>query len=346
MIRLTWRQFRTQAVVAIAALAALVAVLAFSNPHPVQLPNALRSGLGFLVAVVPAVIGIFWGAPLVAGEIEGGTFGLVWTQSVSRGRWLNVKVGVVGLASMAAAGLLSLLVTRWAHPLDLAAMNHFATFDQRDLAPIGYAAFAFVLGVSAGTLIRRTLPAMATTLVAYVTIRVTVAHAVLPRLVGPSHVDLALNPVSTGFGSEVSGLSGLFSLFGGGPSSSLQPSPPNLPNAWIYSTRIVDRAGRELTNSVLNRDCPGIGTSGPGGTGGAGGPGGGLAGGSSRSQVPAAIQQRLQNCVTKVSATYHELVTYQPANRYWTFQWYDLAVFVGAALILGGFCLLWVRHRL
>jgi hypothetical protein len=45
-----------------------------------------------------------------------------------------------------------------------------------------------------------------------------------------------------------------------------------------------------------------------------------------------------------VGATYHELVTYQPASRYWTFQWYELAIFLGAALIVGGLCLWSIRR--
>ena len=72
---------------------------------------------------MPGIIGIFWGAPLVARELEAGTFRLAWTQSVTRTRWLAVKLGVVGLASMAVAGLLSLMVTWWASPLDRANMN-------------------------------------------------------------------------------------------------------------------------------------------------------------------------------------------------------------------------------
>ena len=51
---------------------------------------------------------------------------------------------------MAVAGLLSLIVTWWASPVDRASMNVFGTFDQRDIVPVGYAAFAFALGVSAG----------------------------------------------------------------------------------------------------------------------------------------------------------------------------------------------------
>jgi hypothetical protein len=56
-------------------------------------------------------------------ELEAGTLGLAWTQSISRTRWLIVKLGLIGLASMVTAGLLSLLVTWWAAPVDRAARS-------------------------------------------------------------------------------------------------------------------------------------------------------------------------------------------------------------------------------
>ena len=77
---------------------------------------------------------------------------------------------------MAVAGVLSLMVTWWSSPLDRVRMTPFASFDQRGLVPVGYAAFAFVLGVTAGVLIRRTLPAMATALGGFVAARLVVAH--------------------------------------------------------------------------------------------------------------------------------------------------------------------------
>ena len=107
----------------------------------------------------------------MARELETGTHRLVWTQSVTRTRWLAVKLGLIGLVSVAASGLLSLIVTWWSSPIDRVNMNQFTSvFDQRDVVPIGYAAFAFVLGVAGGLLARRTLPAMAATLVAFVTV--------------------------------------------------------------------------------------------------------------------------------------------------------------------------------
>ena len=356
MIRFTWMQARAQTMVAIGALAVLVIVLVITGPHLVHLydvsvatcaergdcpavttaflrtDSTLRTWLGVLVIVMPGVIGIFWGAPLVARELEAGTFRLAWSQSVTRARWLAVKLAVIGLASIAVAGLLSLMVTWWASPLDRASMNPFGTFDQRDIVPIGYAAFAFTLGVAAGVFSRRTVPAMAATLVAFVAARLVVIHWIRPHLITPAHQDLAIGSASiAGYGST--------GLFGGG-SSSLQLAPPNLPGAWIYSTQLADRAGDAITAQFLQRACPALvaGRS-------AGGAPGGIAPGGSHSQAPVAAQNALADCAAKVAARFHEVVTYQPASRYWAFQSYELAIFLGAALMLAGVCFWRVRRR-
>ncbi len=326
MTRFTWLQFRAQAAVVAGALA-LLAVAAAGLLH--RNDGTARLWLGVLVLVAPGLIGMFWGAPLVAREFEDGTFRLAWTQSVTRRRWMTVKLAVVGLASMAAAGLLSLVVTWWSGPLDRAGLNQFATFDQRGIAPIGYAAFAFTLGVLAGALIRRTLPAMFVTLVVFVAVRLAEFSWVRPRLLHPVLLNLALNPASTGYGQQGT-LSVLFS------SPTLMPDPPDLPNTWITSLGLVNARGEALTTQVLNSACPGIGQ----GRGGGGG-GGGLGG---HSRAPQAVVSRLQDCVAKIGTSYHEAVAYQPACRYWPLQWHELAIFLGAALILAATCLWRIRR--
>ncbi len=215
------------------------------------------------------------------------------------------------------------------------AQPSYGTFARRDLAPIGYAALAFALGVTAGMLIRRTVPAMAVTLFVFVVARVGTTYGIRPRLIGPAHRFSRSIPASTGFGSETSPGIMLNSLFNGGPSSALEPATPVIPNAWIYSTRVVDASGHDLTNAVLNADCPSL----------ASGRGGGTPTVPGHTEVPQSVQQTMQACVSKVGATYHELVTYQPASRYWTFQWDELAMYGTAAVLLGAFCVWWVRRR-
>ncbi|HUR02466.1 MAG TPA: ABC transporter permease, partial [Nonomuraea sp.] len=128
MIWLTWRQFRAQAVAMYGLLALLVAILVITGP-PLLGTDVVRLGTaddtlyyaGIVVVYgLPAIIGIFWGAPLVTRELEAGTYRLVWNQTITRTRWLATKLALTCLAAMTAAGLLSLAVTWWAGSIDAA----------------------------------------------------------------------------------------------------------------------------------------------------------------------------------------------------------------------------------
>jgi hypothetical protein len=89
-----------------------------SFPSQGQL-NAANS-LNALGLAAPALIGMFWGAPLIAREFETGTFRLVWTQGVTRVRWLAAKLGIVGVAAIVAGELFSLMVQWWDIPISKA----------------------------------------------------------------------------------------------------------------------------------------------------------------------------------------------------------------------------------
>jgi hypothetical protein len=230
-----------------------------------------------------------------------------------RSQWLTVKLAVVGAATVVATALLSALVTWWASPLDQAAAAAYGTFDQRDIVPVGYALFAFAFGVTAGFVARRTLPAMALTLAGLLAFRVLVTEWIRPLVASFRVLSMPLDPDTTGYGW------GGNILFGVGPST-LQPATPDIPNAWIQSVHIVDAAGKPLTDQALRTICP---TLDQGGHGPAG-------------PVPDAVQQQTHDCLVRIGEKYHEVVSYQPADRYWTFQWWELAVFtLGATLLCG-----------
>src|SRR6202035_5272292 len=228
MTWLAWRQARTQIAVALAATAAVAVAAAVAGRGG----STLRLWLSVLVVVAPGLLGVFWGAPLVAGELASGSFRLAWTQDVSRVRWLAARLAVSGLAAMAVSGLASWLVTWWAGPLDRVGLNQFGSFDSRDIVAVGYAAFAFTLGVLLGTLLRKTVPAMAATLLAFTAARVAFRLLARPQLLPPVTRVLALNPATTGYGS-----SGFLPL---APSAALLPAAPHLPNAWVTSIAIVN----------------------------------------------------------------------------------------------------------
>jgi hypothetical protein len=354
MIRFAAIQFRVQAAIALAGLVALAVLLAVTGPHLLhvydttvatcqahgdcpsestlflQTFRGIQIGLDALVVVVPGLLGIFWGAPLVARELETGTYKLAWTQSVTRTKWLGTKLALVGLSAALVAGLTSLMATWWSSPVDRVNMNVFTTFDQRGLVPVGFALFAFALGVAIGVSLRRTIPAMATVLVSFVAIRLLANHFVLPRLLAPT-----VRQYPLGLGSTVQG----FGSMNGGPAM-LIAGAPNLPSAWIYSADIVNKTGRTLTPQLLARQCPSISA--------ALAPPQALSGGAGSIGVrpaPAAISNALQECIAKVGVSFRDVVTYQPASHYWPLQWYELGIYVGAACVLGALSLWWIRRR-
>jgi hypothetical protein len=336
MMWLTWRQFRAQIIVTSAALAVLAIVLAYTGPGLVHLydtsgiatckvnvncatlatrfldrlsgidPALYFLGIGLLYAV-PAIIGVFWGAPLVTREIEAGTFRLAWNQSVTRTRWLAVKLAVIGLAAMATAGLLSLMLTWWSSPIDRAATlnpTHGISlirmapvlFGARGITPIGYAAFAFALGVTAGALTRRTLPAMAVTLAGFAIIQIAMASLIRPHLIAPAHASVALNP------ANILGLNG----------STVLATPCYTPQgSWIISSQVIDKAGHAF-------QAPPTG----------------------------ACQTRsFQACLASIVRLHpRQLITYEPASRFWAFQWYETTIVLVLALLLAGACFWWIRH--
>lgn len=353
MIAFSWRQFRTQAFIGAAGLVVLGAILLITGPnlvhvYDVAVAQCRASGGGpggcvnpvatddgklqtlalALVLIVPVVIGMFWGAPLVARELETGTFRLAWTQSVSRLRWLLVKLGLVGLASAVVGGLLSLMVSWWFSPIDKVSANRFspAAFGMHGFVPAGYALFAFVLGATTGLFFRRTLPAMAVTLVGFIAARVVVAEWIRPHFMSPVTEAVRLDP-NAGWG--ISQSSGVLSV---------SVNPPDLPNALVVSNDIVNNAGQSPTTSYLEHACSFL----PGVNGNPPSSGGGV----SHVAVSPRGQQAFQQCVTTISAHFHEVVVYQPANRFWTFQTYETLLFVAVSAVLAGFSVWWVRRRL
>jgi hypothetical protein len=342
MIWLTWRQFRGQAITAAAALAVVAITLGVTGPGLVTrydqfglgschstacTPLAARfiadlqggpyhslfyGGL-FLMYLVPGLIGIFWGAPLIAHELERGTHRLAWNQSVSRTRWTAMKLGVIGLAAIATAGLLSLMINWWASPID-SAMNFGQpgsgsgvprisplVFDARGIAPLGYAAFAFALGVTMGVLIRKTLPAMAITLAIFIGVQVMMPTLVRPHLIPPVQATAPFNAYQN---NELTiNQSGPMTVVGSF----------SRPGAWILSNRTITPSG-QLFVGPASAACTGNST-------------------------PNACSNWLN------SLHLRQQVSYEPASRFWPLQWIETGIFLLLAAGLAWLCTWQVRRR-
>src|SRR5205807_5987504 len=71
---------------------------------------------GYVLQAVPALIGAFVGAPVLARELETGTFRYAWTQGFGRWRWTLAKLVPLAVAVAAAAGALSVLFSWYYQP--------------------------------------------------------------------------------------------------------------------------------------------------------------------------------------------------------------------------------------
>ncbi len=332
MIWLTCRQFRVQALSAAAALAAFAILLAATGPHLASryAASAITGCHGFacqtaaitflsqlqatspypivyllgiaLILVAPAIIGIFWGAPLIARELETRTFTLAWNQSITRTRWLVVKLALTGLAAMAVTEALSLMYAWWAHPIgkaidlggstSLFSGGRFSSliFASAGITPLGYAAFAFTLGTAAGALIRRTVPAMAVTLAIFAAAQIAMPLGVRPHLIPPDRTIATIESVDLDFGSLTATV------------------VPGRPGAWILSSGAINAAGQPVSNLPAACQAAFSGTK------------------------PASPGPCME------SRGIREAITYEPASRYWPLQWIETGIFLALALALAGFC--------
>ena len=139
--------------------------------------------VGLLLLVLPMLVGMFWGAPLVAREIEHGTHRLVWTQGVSRLRWAATKIGLISAAVVVITAIYAAMLTWWITPVMQTSGQRFdyVFFDVHGVVVFGYVAFALALGVFAGAVTGRLLPAMATTVVGFLGVRLLVMLAARDR---------------------------------------------------------------------------------------------------------------------------------------------------------------------
>jgi hypothetical protein len=341
MTWLTWRQFRSQAITALVTIAAFAILLGATGPHltsqyagsgvggcqAASCAHLASSFLGLVsgvypvvytlgvaaVVLTPALFGVFWGAPLVARELETGTFRLAWTQTVTRTRWLATKLAVPGLAAIAVAEGLSLMYGWWAAPIEQAArlapaasfptgMGPYAllAFDAHGLVPIGYAAFGFMLGVAVGILVRRSVPAMAITLAIFAAVQIAMPLAIRPHLFAPAHADV----------SVANQFSGQENVRAGGRFGLTLDYIPTQPGAWIMSSHAVNAAGQPAT--IMPASCA-----------------------NNPNQLPCLADHGIE-----VS------VTYEPTSRYWDFQWTETGIYLALALALGCSCFWLVRRRL
>ena len=341
MIWLTWRQFRGSAAIVLAALAVAIVALAITGP---QLADVLRdSGESFfgqlstddtkkavfmagtaLAYAVPAVVGVFWGAPMVARELEAGTHRLVWNQSITRSRWLLSKLGVAAFAA-ALAGCIGLVMTWWSGPLDEALMKGYTDnspfsvprimpdlFGSRGVVPIGMAVLALVVGVSAGLVLRRTVAAMALTLATIILAQILLPVLVQARLMEPDSFTTTIDS------KNIRGF-----MMSGAPDA-VDPQievevAVGRPGAWVTDNRTLDPDGHRI------RYLP--------------------AWAEACAPDPRADVAEVDACFARLADEgYRQQVDYHPASHFWGLQWRETGLLLALAAGLTGFCFWRIRR--
>jgi hypothetical protein len=190
----------------------------------------LLEPVSLLGALLPMVLGLLLGAPLLAREFEQGTHRLAWTQSVTRGRWLAARLAVAAGVLAAVAAAAAALLTWWWGRFDQLQISNRAALEKGSLVPVAAALLAFAIGTAAGALTRRVVAALAAGLVAVLVVAVALNLATQTWL--PPRPLTITYPVG-------------------------QPSPRAGLDDQVLASGYRDRAGRDLTAQAVDRRCPG-----------------------------------------------------------------------------------------
>ena len=158
------------------------AVDAFMNKFGSEVNIAFWS----VALIVPGLIGVLVGGPLIARELEYGTWRLAWSQTVPRTRWLAIKLALVtgGLIVLGAA--MTAVITWYRAPMDrLTGHLMHNIYDFEGLVLTAYILCAFGFAVLAGLLIRRSIPAMIAAFIPWLAIRLVVEFVFRPHFMAP-----------------------------------------------------------------------------------------------------------------------------------------------------------------
>jgi hypothetical protein len=192
--------------------------------------RSLLEPVSLLGSLLPVVLGLLFGGPLLAREFEQGTHRLAWTQSVTRSRWLGVRLAVAAGVLAVVAAVAAVLLTWWWGRFDQLHISSRAALERGSLVPVATAVLAFAVAAAAGAFTRRVVPALAAGLVAVLVVTIALNLA--------AQTWLAPRPLTITYPAG-------------------QPSPRAGLNDQVLSSGYRDRTGRGLSAQAVDRLCPG-----------------------------------------------------------------------------------------
>jgi hypothetical protein len=278
--------------------------------------------LTFALVAVPVLAGMFWAAPLVSREYEAGTHRLAWTQSVSPLRWIGTKISLIfAVTALGALGLGA--IAAWAlNPLAPAFGGRYNStwYAVTGVVPVAYMLFALGVGVASSASLRRTIPAMAVTLVIIAAGLIPV-HWARPHF-APTITKTYSIPLTV--------------LLQHPEAVPQEMFPSTLsPNDLLISTVITDPNGHPVhapvNLAVLGIYCPNLQGPPPSGSGQT------SRGGSpiNVGPPPPPSPSQLAACQSVVkNLSLHETINYQPASHFWLIQAVESLIFAILAALL------------
>jgi hypothetical protein len=301
------------------AFATMTACHPASSLACVDLMSSFRVGAflvnGTALQIVPVLIGAFTGPPLLAREMETGTFRYAWTQGYGRSRWILAKLVALAVVLTAAAGALSVLFD-WYYQPYFAAHNPAlfpgqlsplaaGLFDLRGVAFPAWTLAAFAIGALAGMLIRRVVPAIAAALAGYAGLAVVAVlylreHYLSP-LVTRNHFNFFLIPPRSDF----------------------------VVRTWWTKDGVTlsQSTMSRLYNALFDRMMPVVHSSKEGAV----------------AAQKAPTESHVFHYLTQHGYTFW--ASYQPAGRFWPFQWIEAGWLLALSVLLIAATVWLVRRR-
>ena len=252
-----------------------------------------------LLQVVPALIGAFAVAPVLARELETGTFRYAWTQGFGRARWTLAKLVPLAVTVAGAAGAFSVLFSWYFAPFaDQGLQTRLPplaplVFDLHGVAFAAWTLVACSIGALASMLIRRVVPAIAATMAAWAGLALAAGLFLRQHYLTP-----------------------------------LVAHTPNLPgSAWIIGSWYTGRNGKPLSQAAVSQFLQGYHP-------------------AAATQVgPNSFQTTVDPVGYITQHGYMYWVSYQPASRFWPFQWIEGGYLLGLSVLLIAATIWLVRHR-
>lgn len=278
-----------------------------SNLFQAQLDQILFHLVPLAILFLPMLLGMFWGAPFLAREYNEGTNSLVWTQSVSRRKWLSVKLAWILVATALFMAAFAALITWWSKTPNTLNMDRFGNnlfFSSQGIVPVAYGLFAVSFGIMFGAWFRKTMVAVGVVLGLFIALAIiAVPNFVRPHYMTPITITAPMGP------------------------DTLDSKIPQ--GAWVVNRNIVDKNGNTFNSfnfnnmpaqcqqiiqqSQVSNDHGGIRVkAGPG-------PGGG---------------DPIDTCLN--NAGYHQIAKYQLSYRYWDFQEIESGIYLALSALAVG----------